>query len=72
MSRRGNCYDKAVMKNFFSTLKSELGERFDSHGEAKMALFADIEVFHDKLPKPDGLKNTLSGRCIRHTFPGTA
>jgi putative transposase len=35
MSRRGNCYDNAVMEAFFSTVNSELGERFDSHGEAK-------------------------------------
>ncbi len=39
MSRRGDCYDNAVMESFFSTLKSELTERFDSFGEAKMALF---------------------------------
>jgi hypothetical protein len=38
MSRRGNCWDNAVMESFFSTVKSELGDRFDSHGEAKMAL----------------------------------
>ena len=36
MSRRGNCYDNAVMESFFSTVKSELGEHFDSHGHAKM------------------------------------
>ena len=35
MSRRGNCYDNAVMESFFSTVKSEVGERFDSHGEAQ-------------------------------------
>src|SRR5712692_5990094 len=29
MSRRGNCWDNAVMESFFSTVKSELGERFD-------------------------------------------
>jgi putative transposase len=39
MSRRGNCWDNAVMESFFSTVKSELGERFASNGEAKMALF---------------------------------
>ena len=39
MSRRGNCYDNAVMESFFSTVKSELGEHFDSHGDAKMELF---------------------------------
>jgi len=35
MRRRGNCYDNAVMDAFFSTVKSELGEWFDSHGDAK-------------------------------------
>jgi transposase InsO family protein len=48
MSRRGNCWDNAVMESFFSTVKSELGERFDSHGEAKMALFHYIEVFYNQ------------------------
>lgn len=48
MSRRGNCYDNAVMESFFSTVKSELGERFDSHGEAKVELFDYIEVFYNQ------------------------
>jgi putative transposase len=48
MSRRGNCYDNAVMESFFSTVKSELGEHFDSHGEAKMEVFDYIEVFYNQ------------------------
>jgi transposase InsO family protein len=48
MSRRGNCYDNAVMESFFSTVKSELGEHFDSHGEAKAQLFDYIEVFYNQ------------------------
>lgn len=28
MSRRGNCWDNAVMESFFSTVKSELGDQF--------------------------------------------
>jgi transposase InsO family protein len=48
MSRRGNCWDTAVMESFFSTVKSELGEHFDSHGEAKMELFDYIEVFYNQ------------------------
>jgi putative transposase len=35
MSRRGNCLDNAVAESFFSTFKSELGEHFDSYGDAK-------------------------------------
>ena len=48
MSRRGNCYDNAVMESFFSTLKSELADRFESCGEAKMELFDYIEVFYNQ------------------------
>ena len=48
MSRRGNCYDNAVMESFFSTVKQELGDQFDSHGAAKMELFDYIEVFYNQ------------------------
>ena len=36
------------MESFFSTLKSELADRFDSFGEAQMELFDDIEVFYNQ------------------------
>jgi transposase InsO family protein len=48
MSRRGNCYDNAVMESWFSTLKSELGERFDSAAQAKAELFDYIEPFYNQ------------------------
>jgi transposase InsO family protein len=48
MSRRGNCYDNAAMESWFSTLKSELGERFDTYGHAKEQLFDYIEVFYNQ------------------------
>jgi putative transposase len=48
MSRRGNCWDDAVMESFFSTVKSERGDQFASHGEAKMELFDYIEVFDNQ------------------------
>ena len=48
MSRRGNCYDNAVMESFFSTVKSELGEHFESHSLAKMEVFDYIEVFYNQ------------------------
>ena len=35
MSRRGDCYDNAVMESFFSTVKSELADRFDSFGASQ-------------------------------------
>ena len=48
MSRRGNCYDNAVMESFFSTVKNELADQFASHGDAKMELFDYIEVFYNQ------------------------
>ena len=48
MSRRGNCYDNAVVESFFSTVKSELGDQFASNGDAKMELFDYIEVFYNQ------------------------
>ncbi len=47
MSRRGNCYDNALMESWSSTVKSEQGERFESYAHAK-ALFDDIEVFYSQ------------------------
>jgi putative transposase len=48
MSRRGNCHDNAVMEAFFSSLKTELADRFDSGGDAKRQLFDYIEVFYNQ------------------------
>ncbi len=48
MSRRGNCWDNAVMESFFSTVKSELADQFASYGDAKMELFDFIEVFYNQ------------------------
>jgi putative transposase len=48
MSRRGNCYDNAVMEAFFSTVKSELADRFDRGSDANQQLFDYIEVFYNQ------------------------
>ena len=48
MSRRGNCYDNAVMEAFFSSLKSELADRFESRDDARRELFEYIEVFYNQ------------------------
>jgi transposase InsO family protein len=48
MSRRGNCYDNALVESWNSTLKIELGEHFQSPTDAKAKLFDYIEVFYNQ------------------------
>jgi len=58
MSRKGNCWDNAVMESFFATLKRELTacEPFVTREEAKAKVFEYIEVFYN--------------RCRRHSTLG--
>jgi putative transposase len=50
MSRKGNCYDNAVMESFFHTLKVESvhDERFETRRAALAALSEYIEVFYNR------------------------
>jgi transposase InsO family protein len=50
MSRRGNCYDNAVVESFFKTLKTELihGQRFTTREDARTAIFDYVEVFYNR------------------------
>ena len=70
MSRRGNCYDNAVMESFFSTVKFELGEHFESCGEAKMALFDYIEVFYNQRRRHSTLGQISPAAFERRTTRG--
>jgi len=51
MSRKGNCWDNAVMESFFGTLKDEcVRDRFySSHDEARSALFVYIEAYYNRV-----------------------
>jgi transposase InsO family protein len=50
MSRKGNCYDNAVVESFFSSLKNEGTdhETFPDRDHARTALFAYIELFYNR------------------------
>jgi transposase InsO family protein len=50
MSRKGNCYDNAVVESFFSTLKNELvhDQDYPTREEARAAVFEFIEVFYNR------------------------
>lgn len=50
MSRRGNCWDNAVVESFFATLKKEEVHReyYLTREQAKASLFYYIEVFYNR------------------------
>lgn len=48
MSRKGDCWDNAVVESFFATLKAELGDTFSSRRGAHDALFDYIEIFYNR------------------------
>jgi putative transposase len=50
MSKKGDCYDNAMMESFFSSLKTECVHRqaYQSRAEAKQSLFEWIEVFYNR------------------------
>jgi putative transposase len=50
MSRKGNCWDNAVMESFFSTLEFEClqGRHFKTRAEAKLEVFTFIETFYNR------------------------
>jgi putative transposase len=50
MSRKGNCWDNAVVESFFSSLKQELvyTTAFDTRHQARAELFEYIEVFYNR------------------------
>ena len=50
MSRKGDCYDNAVMESFFHSLKVEElhHQQFDTRDEARAAVFEYIEMFYNR------------------------
>lgn len=50
MSRKGDCWDNAVMESFFGTLKKELvhHRRYRTRAEARRDIFEFIEVFYNR------------------------
>jgi putative transposase len=50
MSRKGNCYDNAVVESFFSSLKNEwvFHQTFFDRDQARAALFDYIELFYNR------------------------
>jgi len=58
LSRKGNCWDNAVVESFFATLKRELvsDEDFKTRDEARLAVFNFIEGWYN----PQRMHSTLN------------
>jgi transposase InsO family protein len=49
MSRKGDCYDNAVMESFWSTLKAECATGvYNSRAEARQSIFEYVEVWYNR------------------------
>ena len=50
MSRRGDCYDNAMMESFWATLKTELihQQTYATRQQARQSIFEYIEVFYNR------------------------
>lgn len=50
MSRKGDCYDNAMLESFFSSLKTECvyQHAYQSHSEAQTSIFEWTLVFYNR------------------------
>lgn len=57
MSRKGNCWDNAMMESFFATLKKERihQERYATRAEARASVFDYIERFYNRVRRHSAL-----------------
>jgi transposase InsO family protein len=57
MSRKGDCYDNALMESFFGTFKEECVERqiYQTRAEARTSVFEYIEIFYNRQRKHSSL-----------------
>jgi putative transposase len=57
MSRKGNCWDNAMMESFFATLKKERIhlEEYATRAEARGSVFDYIERFYNRLRRHSAL-----------------
>jgi transposase InsO family protein len=68
MSRKGNCWDNAAMESWFGTMKTELGEVFESVNDANRLLFDFIEVFYNQQRRHSSLGYESPGAFERRAF----
>lgn len=59
MSRKGNCWDNAVVESFFKTLKIEMiyGNKLISKQQMRTELFEFIEIWYNRKRRHSALNN---------------
>ena len=67
MSRKGDCWDNAVVESFFGTLKTELIYRrpWSTRREARTAISEYIEVFYNRIRRHSYLANRSTAEYER-------
>ncbi len=73
MSRRGNCWDNAVVESFFGTLKQELvnRRRFATREVARQEVFAYIEIWYNRQRRHSSIGYVSPAEFERRALAGT-
>jgi putative transposase len=76
MGSVGDCYDNGLAESFFATLETELfihehGGRFDTHHQARLAIFDWIETFYNRTRRHSAL-GYLTPEAYEHQHLSTA
>jgi putative transposase len=73
MGTTGDCYDNALAESFFATLECELLDRrpFQTHEEARSAVFAFIESFYNRQHRHSALGYLTPEAYERSWSPST-
>ncbi|RMG61941.1 MAG: IS3 family transposase [Calditrichaeota bacterium] len=72
MSRKGNCYDNAMMESFFSSFKRELGDgktAFSTRREAYIAVKDYLENYYNRVRIHSGIENMSPVQFEKLNFP---
>ena len=72
MSRKGNCWDNAVVESFFGTMKSELADPiWETRIAARAAVFDYIEIWYNRQRRHSTL-GYLSPEMFESSLPNAA
>src|SRR4028119_1513877 len=74
MSRRGNCFDNAVVESFFGTLKNEMVNRcrFATRQQARQEVFEYIEVWYNRQRRHSSLGYVSPAEFEQRSLIGAA